>query len=210
MFDKQQTLYVHQRRELAEIILGFETRNVYEVIDESQQQVARIEENGHGFAALLKRIFLRSHRPLRVQVFDTKQQVVLEFKRNFFFFFSDLFIHSKENVLLGSVHRRFGIIYKKYTLKDPTGMEFAYVRSPIWKLWTFPLLVPNQLEPAGSISKKWSGALREFFTDADVFKIDYGLHPWKTQQRAVILGAAVAIDFDFFEENANRSGLLGG
>ena len=67
----------------------------------------------------LKRFFLRSHRPLDIDVFDGQQQAVLHLTRSFFFFFSDLeVLEPASGTKFGSIHRRFGIIYKKYDLYD--------------------------------------------------------------------------------------------
>ena len=58
------------------------------------------------------------------------------------------------------------------------------------------------------ITKRWSGALREVFADADSFMIDYEQGTWSTDERAVIFAAALSIDFDFFENNQGVRGML--
>ena len=42
-----------------------------------------------------------------------------------------------------------------------------------------------------TISKKWGGVVREFFTDADTFMIDFGSGEWTDDQRRVIFAAAL-------------------
>ena len=46
------------------------------------------------------------------------------------------------------------------------------------------------------------------YPDADTYLVDFSNDSWSTEQRAVILGAAISIDFDFFENNQSRGGLL--
>jgi hypothetical protein len=46
------------------------------------------------------------------------------------------------------------------------------------------------------------------FVDAQRFKIDFMNHSWPPAQRAVILAAAVTIDFDAFENRKDRIGIL--
>ena len=58
-----------------------------------------------------------------------------------------------------------------------------------------------------TISKKWGGALREVFSDADTFRIEFGTASWTEEQRAVLLAAAISIDFDFFENNQGSGGI---
>lgn len=106
---------------------------------------------------------------------------------------------------MGGIHRRFGILHKKYDLRDENGQLFARIESPIWRLWTFPVLDLGGQERA-VITKRWGGFLREMFTDADNYLVDFMTHPWTIQQRAAIFAAAVSIDFDFFENNQGRRG----
>ena len=56
------------------------------------------------------------------------------------------------------------------------------------------------LSKVGKITKKWVGAIKELFTDADTFALNFSkdLDP---KSKAIILGTAILIDFAFFEEN---------
>ena len=115
-----------------------------------------------------------------------------------------MFVEAPDGTQLGRIERRFNLLVKKYTLYDDRGVAFATIKSPLWKLWTFPIYDANENQ-IGQISKKWTGLLQEYFTDADNFIIDFGQTNWTLSQRAVLLGAAVSVDFDFFENNqANR------
>ncbi len=107
---------------------------------------------------------------------------------------------------VGSIHRRFGILYKKYDLKDRMGRLFATVSSPRWRLWTFPIKDLSG-EVCATVSKRWGGGLREVFTDADTFRIDFGTHAWTPEQRAILFALALSIDFDFFENNQGSKSL---
>ncbi len=59
----------------------------------------------------------------------------------------------------------------------------------------------------GVISKKWGGALKEFFTDADKFQVQMPA-TLTIQQKAVVFGAATSVDLDFFEQNSNSASAL--
>ena len=96
----------------------------------------------------------------------------------------------------------------EYAILGRSGQVFARVASPRWRLWTFPVEGADGVSHA-EIAKKWGGALREVFADADTFRIDYGEAAWSPEQRAVIFAAAISIDFDFFENNQGSDGLLG-
>lgn len=194
-------LYVQQKKNWSEILIDFEAANRYAVLNEEQDILGMVAEEGTGLGHVIKRWILRSHRGFEASVVENDGSLVLRLSRAFFFFFSDIFVTDAHGKSLGSVHRRFGIIFKKYDLRDGNGMVFASIKSPLWRLWTFP--IKSHLNPVqgAEVAKKWSGAMRELFTDADTFKVDFGIGGFSYSQRAVIFAAAISIDFDFFEEN---------
>lgn len=193
-------VFVHQSKEWGEIITGFETRNKYKVLDEQGHSIGFIAEQRKGLWALLLRSMLRSHRPLTIKVLDENRKELMEMNRPFYWFFSDLEITS-ENKVVGHIYQRFAFIFRRYDLADARGNIFARVRAPFWRIWTFSILNANGNEIA-KISKKWGGILREVFTDADKFLIEFeGL---TSSQKAVVFAAGISIDLDFFEENHKR------
>ena len=193
-------LVVRQIKEWAEIIIDFETRNQYEIRSENGERLAFVIEKDKGLLSTLARVFLRSHRPLEVDVLDKSSKPMYHLSRKFFFFFSDLNIHDSAHQKTGSIHRRFGIVYKKYDLHDELNQVFARVKAPIWRLWTFPVINTSG-QVTAKITKKWQGLLKEALSDADSFVVEYGDIPWSLNQRLVLLFTAVSIDFDFFEDN---------
>lgn len=191
-----------------EILVNFETANRYAVLDEHNGLLGMIAERAGGVGETLKRLLFRSHRGFTADVFENDGRHILSLSRRFFLFFSDLFIvDATTGATLGSVHRRFAFLHKRYDLKTADGNLFAVVNSPIWRLWTFPVKHVLGKVHNAVIAKKWSG-VSEVFTDADTFLIDFGEGQFSPPQRAVVLGAAISIDFDFFEENSAFSGVF--
>ena len=199
----QRCLYIKQKKNWAEIMVDFETANRYAVMDESQNIVGMIAEEGNGFLTTLSRLFFRSHRGFTASLVSSDGACLISLSRRFFFFFSHLQVTSGPKII-GHVARRFGILHKKYDLSDATGRVFATIKSPIWRLWTFPILDERRIVQGAQIAKKWGGPLREIFTDADTYQVDFGQGTFSLQERYVIIAAAISIDFDFFERN-NRS-----
>ncbi len=206
-FEGHRQLFVRQRKEWTEIAIDWETRNRYEVMSAEQETVGAIAERSGGFGSFLRRSFLRSHRGFEIGVVDPEGRPLLDLSRSFFFLFSDLAVVGPEGQALGSVRRRFGILYKRYDLRDATGATFARVKSPLWRLWTFPIESARGTGDA-VITKRWGGVLRETFADADSFLVDYGQASWSAAERAVIFAAAISIDFDFFENNQGAGSVL--
>ncbi len=202
-FEHRHHFFIQQIKEWAEIITSFETTNRYQVLDESGTEIGYIAEAGSGFWALIMRTVFRSHRPMKVQIWNQEKKKLMYLQRPFFFFFSDLSIYDSAHTLFGHVYRRFSILYKKYDLCDPQGQVFARIKSPVWRLWKFPIIDNNEQE-VGVISKKWGGALKEIFTDADKFQVQMP-DTLTIQQKAVVFGAAISVDLDFFEQNSSSA-----
>ena len=133
-------------------------------------------------------------------VTNLHREVALTLSRRFSFFFSTVRVESGQGRPLGHIRRRFGLLWRVYDLEDERGRVVARIKSPIWRLWTFPVLDAHG-QTMGQISKKWAGFAQEYFTDADNFQIDFGKHAWTAQERALVLASAVLIDFDWFENN---------
>jgi uncharacterized protein YxjI len=202
----QPQLSLKQRREWVEILIDFETRNQYAIRGAGGEEVGTLAEEEGGLGRTLARFFLRSHRPLEAAAVDRTGAPVLRLHRPFFWFFSELNVEDAHGARIGSVHRRFAVLRRKYDLRDATGRTFARVSSPFFRIWTFPVRADDGRE--ATIGKKWGGMLREVFADADTFGIDFARGPWSAEERAVIFAAAVSIDFDFFENNQGVGGVF--
>jgi uncharacterized protein YxjI len=197
-------LFIEQHhRHWWEILMNLEQRNEYSVMDPMRRQLGTVVEQGTGLGNALVRIVTGSHRPFEIAVVSPANEVLLELERSFFILFSSMDVKGPTGRLIGRVHRRFGVVNRRYDLEDASGRTFAQIVSRHIKIWTFPVVDASGNE-RGMIAKKWSGLGREYFTDADSFGVDFGVGGWTAEQRAVIFGAAIAIDFDFFENNQKR------
>ena len=201
MLENQKTLYINQIKEWVEIFTDIETKNKYQILNENQTQIGYIAERSGGLLRFFSRNIFGSHRPLSITVWNSNRDIVLNCHRSFFFFFSSLYVESSSGEKIGCIKRRFGILSKKYDLLDENDQVFAKIKSPIWKIWTFKIYNFSDLE-IGIISKNWGGILKEVFSDADKFHIQFPDFDFK--KKSIILAAAISIDMDFFEENENR------
>lgn len=208
--ETQPELFVRQRKEWAEILVDWETRNHYVVLDAQGAEVGVVAERGAGLGHFLRRALLRSHRPLDVAVLDRDGTERIRLSRPFFWLFSSLAVRDAQGAPLGRVERRFGLLHRRYDLHDATDRVFARIAAPRWRIWTFAVEQDGGLGRA-LISKKWGGVLREVFADADTFRVAFEQGTWTPEHRAVVFAAALSIDFDFFENNQGKQGgLLGG
>ncbi|MBC8133250.1 MAG: hypothetical protein H7X95_09750, partial [Deltaproteobacteria bacterium] len=165
-FGGYQRLTVRQRKRWLEILISFEMRNTYDVYDDTHMPVLRVREEGAGIVQFLKRVFLGPIRPFRARVVALgSEALVLALRRPFRFFFHRLEVTDAAGNHLGAIQRRWAWFRRIYQIEDPSGGVIAQLFGPILRPWTFQILIGGEIH--GAIRKKWSGFLKESFTDAD-------------------------------------------
>lgn len=198
-------IMVRQAKEWGEILVGFECRNRYEIFDGNGAKTGYAAEEGSGFGRLIGRQLLGSMRRATLHVYDEGGAEVLRGEKPFRFFFHrmEAFAGKKK---LGAVQRRWSWFSRKFVIENAGGEEVLEILSPWLRIWTFKLLFRG--EEVGRISKKWGGALRELFTDADTFGIEYLAEDALEALRPILLTATFLIDFTCFENNQGSGSVL--
>ncbi|MFH2011248.1 MAG: phospholipid scramblase-related protein [Pseudomonadota bacterium] len=198
LLDAVNGLVISQKKEWGEIFTGFETKNKYMVLDSTGSELYMAVEEG---GSLLSRWFLRALRPFEINVCRFDKQLVIRVVRPFRFYFHELNVYDATGKLLGTIKREFAFLRRIYSLFDPNGTKIFQMFGPIFHPWTFHIK-DDSLEH-GKITKKWSGLLKEGFTDADVFGITFP-NDWPNEQKALFLGAVFLIDFVHFENKGRN------
>jgi uncharacterized protein YxjI len=192
-------LMVIQRKEIAELF-GFETRNKY-AIEAFGTPLAFAAEQGKSALDFVARMFLGHWRRFEIHFFDTAHNVLFRAVHPFRFFFQRLEVWNAAGQLVGAIQQRFAFFSKRFEVHDAAGNAILSVSSPLWRPWTFAFQ-RNGVEVA-RIEKKWSGALREIFTDADRFRVVMPSRELRLEERILILAAAVFVDLQYFEKKAD-------
>src|SRR3954468_1276403 len=198
-FEGYQRLAVRQRKRWLEILLSLEMKNVYDVYDDHQTPVLRVQERGQGFLSLLKRIFLGPLRPFEAAVVDfSSGQPILELRRPFRFFLHRLEVRTPTGEKVGAIQRRWSWLRRVYDIEDAYGHVAADIFGPLLRPWTFELRINQQV--CGTIKKRWSGLLKEAFSDADNFWVELGRLDG-SQLKVLAFAATVLIDVVHFERS---------
>jgi uncharacterized protein YxjI len=198
-FGAYDRLTVRQRKRWVEILLSLEMRNIYDVHDQTGAAVLRVREQGAGILQFLKRIFVGPLRPFEALVGDAaSDEPVLRLRRPFRFFLHRLEVATARGERVGAIQRRWSWFRRIYVIEDALGHEVANLFGPILRPWTFEVRLGEQVR--GTIRKRWSGLLKEAFTDADNFGVELGNLP-DPQLRALTFAATVLIDVVHFERS---------
>ena len=200
-FKGYQRLSVRQRKKWLEILLSFEFRNSYDVFDETQVAVFKVQETSSGVGAFIGRMFLGPMRPFRVSITDLASgEVVLELRRPFRFIFHRLDVYAGNGEKIGAIERKWSWLRRIYTIEDANGREIATLFGPFFKPWTFEIKLGERT--IGTVQKKWSGLGKELFSDADNFGIDLSSIDDPTL-KSLAFAAIVLIDVVHFERAKN-------
>lgn len=203
VFGNAEVLLLDQdARDWSEILLDWEVANQYSITDSRGKYRGTAVEQGRSGGDIVKRQFMGSRRPLHIVVFNQAMQPAIEIDRPFTLLLTRMEVKCEGRVI-GGVERKFNLLRRTYELKDQAGRMFAMISSPLLRFYTFPIYDRAGREK-GQISKKWRGFGLEALTDADKFRIQFLDDSFTTAQRAIVLAAALAIDFDFYENNQKR------
>lgn len=190
-------LAVSQIKEWGEILSGFEGRNKYVVSDAGGNELFyAVEETG----SVVARIFLKAYRPFSIYVVDAGGEILLRIERPFRFYFHTAKIFDGSGKLVGSLERKFSILQRIYSVLSPNGKQLFELLGSVFHPWTFKILEDGR--ERGMIQKKWTGLLKEGFTDADNFGVTFP-SDWPVELKTLALGTVLLIDFFHFENKSN-------
>lgn len=192
------TLVIKQIREAIEF-LGVETRNKYEIFTPEGQPLARAEERKQGIFSTLFRQILRHWRTFTLDVGGLQGEHLFQFHHPFRIFFQRLELSDQNGTQVGSMERQLSFTLSKIFVIDDRHGSTLQMRAPFWKIWTYPIY-RGETEVA-RIQKKWGNFLTEMFTDSDTFVIEYLDTSLTVSERQLIIGAALLIDIQYFEDN---------
>lgn len=204
-------LLVHQKLELAEVVLGWETNNKYMVKNTLGQQVFFVAEEND----CCTRMCLGAIRSFVLHVQDNMGQEVMTITRPircssccFPCCLQELEVQSPPGTPIGYVVQNWHPFLPKFTIQNERKEDVLKIVGPFCACKccsdvNFEVMSMDETSKVGTISKQWTGFVREAFTDADNFGIKFPLD-LDVKIKGVLLGACFLIDFMFFENNNNK------
>ncbi|CCK69884.1 Aim25p KNAG_0D01320 [Huiozyma naganishii CBS 8797] len=238
------TLVIERQIEFGNLIFGFEQRNKYTINNPAGETLGYILERERSLSQVVLRQFTKLHRPFVVDVFDRDDNYLFKMQRNFSFINSKVHIWNEtgqdvpsmpDDFLVGTSMQRWHLWRRKYDLfvnsnqgKSRELKQFGAIDAPFLS-FDFPVL-DEAGKVVASVDRNWVGLGRELFTDTGVYIIRFdsqrsfkGVYDQSMlsnevlnlNERAVLLGNAISIDFDYFSRHsrdATNGGLfsLGG
>ena len=198
-------LCVRQIHEWAEILVGWETGNRYEAIDQNGQFMLYIGETGEGWGNALLRNFWPFRR-VELECMTKGGTLALRIEQPWTFFFTYVEVKAWDGRLMGIIQQRFGLLRRTFDLCTPGGAVLATLEGPLWRPWTFT--VRQRGEEVAVIRKQWSGFISESLTDADTFGVEFQPGLTDPRLRQLVLAATLMVDLAYFEQRTSGTGSL--
>ncbi|XP_043926049.1 phospholipid scramblase 2-like [Protopterus annectens] len=201
-------LLVHQQIELLEILTGFETNNKYEIKNSMGQRVYfAAEEND-----CCTRNCCGPGRPFSMKIIDNTGREVISLNRPcrcssclFPCCLQELEVQAPPGVTVGYVAQQWHPCLPKFSIQNERKEDMLKITGPCVVCSCcsdidFEVKSLDETSVVGKITKQWTGFVKEAFTDADNFGIQFPMD-LSVKMKAVMLGACFLVDYMFFEQS---------
>lgn len=200
-------ILVHQKVELLEAFIGFETNNQYEIKNSLGQKIYKAKEKND----CCTRNCCGSLRSFDMKIKDNSDREVIRLIRPFRCVscwcpccLQEMEVQAPPGTTIGYVKQDWDPCLPKFSIQGPNKETLLKLVGPCFACnccgdVVFELKGKDGDKPIGRISKQWSGLMKEVFTDTDNFGIQFPLD-LDVKMKATLLGACFLIDFMFFEK----------
>ncbi|KAM7132147.1 phospholipid scramblase 1-like isoform 1-T5 [Molossus nigricans] len=204
-------ILVHQQVELLEVLTGFETNNKYEIKNSLGQRVYFAVED----TDFCTRNCCGADRPFTMRILDLMGREVMTLERPLRCTscccpccLQEIEIQAPPGVPVGYVVQNWHPCLPKLTIQNEKKEDVLKIVGPCLVCSCcadidFEIKSLDEENIVGKISKQWTGFVREAFTDADNFGIQFPAD-LDVKMKAVMIGACFLIDFMFFERSGQK------
>lgn len=213
-------LIVKQKKELLEILTGFETANKYEIYNNMKQQIFFVAEE----SSTMQRMCCAPNRAFQLHVLDNSSQEVAKFSREFACckgccWCADgscgwqIDIEAPLGHRIGYVRQRTSKCSPHYSIHDQRNTHLFTIWGPCCICQDvccpedveFPITTPDLRKRVGCVAKQWRGCCAENWTDADTFSVTFPVD-LPLESKVLMFGACFMVDYMNFENQGGGGG----
>ncbi|XP_017543305.1 phospholipid scramblase 1 [Pygocentrus nattereri] len=202
-------ILVHQKVELLEAIIGFETNNRYEIKNSLGQKIYSAKEQND----CCTRNCCGPQRSFDLKITDHNEQEVIRLVKPFRCTscwcpccLQEMEVQAPPGNTIGFVVQNWHPFLPKFSVLGASHEPLLTIEGPLCAISCCGDVDFDVKGKDGSvigrISKQWSGLIKESLTDADNFGINFPLD-LDVRLKAILLGACFLIDFMFFESTGD-------
>jgi uncharacterized protein YxjI len=173
--------------------------NTYLLQSDQGDEIGKVIENVPTWAKIARLIISKSILPFELNIQDDSERIIAKVSRDFTFWFSKVKVQDESGKLIGTIRHKFKLLGVKFDIIDEDNNLVAIIEGN-WTAWNFVIKDTNGME-IGRIDKKWAGAVKEFFTSADRYKVEINPSVAEDENKILILSISIAIDMILKESN---------
>lgn len=173
----------------------FKASNSFDIFDpETKQQVMQCREENLGFFTKMFRFTdYKRMTPFDIDIKTPSGEKIVTVRRGISLFLSNVQVMDENGVVIGKFKQKFFSIGGKFDVLDASERPLCTLKGK-WTSWDFRFISADNKEFA-SVTKKWSGFGKEFFTSADNYVLQINPEvPENHALRKLILAAVMCID----------------
>jgi len=188
-------LIIKQKVEVSEVLLGFESKNKFQILTSDNQEFLYAFEESNWF----ERVMFKQARSLTLKIIDKNKREVLEIKKKFAFFHPHFEVFENKQKI-GEITTSGWFFKNSLDIIDRNKHVVLKGVSTFSHPWTYNIFRAdgNEVNVQGTILKKFKGFGKTLFTDADHFNIDFK-NIEDDELKTLVLALAFAIDLYIFE-----------
>lgn len=178
-----------------EHVAMFKAANSFDIFDgQNQQLVMQCREENLGFFTKMFRFTdYKRMTPFDIDIKTTAGEKILTVKRGVSFFLSTVQVLDETGTVIGKFKQKFFSIGGKFEVLDASDRSLCMLKGK-WTSWDFKFVSADNREFA-TVTKKWAGLGKEFFTSADNYVLQVSQDvPENHPLRMLILAAVMCID----------------
>jgi uncharacterized protein YxjI len=174
----------------------FKASSNFDISDPQTQQVVMEcrEERLGFFTKMLRFSDYKRMTPFEIDIKTPSGEQLITVKRGVSIFLSTVEVLDERNMVIGKFKQKFFSIGGKFEVLDANERPLCMLKGS-WTSWDFRFMSADGKEFA-TVTKKWSGFGKEFFTSADNYVLQISNEvPENHPLRQLILAAVMCIDF---------------
>jgi len=179
-----------------ELVGMFKASSNFDILDpDTQQVILHCREENLGFLTKLFRFTdYKRMTPFEIEIKTPAGERILTVRRGITFLRSVVEVLDDKGIVVGKFRQRLLSIGGKFEVLDANERSLCMLKGK-WTSWDFRFVSADNKEFA-SVSKKWAGLAKEFFTSADNYVLQINKDvPENHPLRVLILAAVMCIDF---------------
>ena len=193
----QQAIIVKQEVELSNILVGIDNSNKYALYAPGGQKLGQSAESSGGVGGFILRQILNNARSAEIKLFSNEGEELAHIRKPLKIFYPEIFAYVDGQVV--GMAKRTSWFGRNYTIGVKGVPQFT-ISSSLFQWKNFRFEVKRGGVTVATIMKRYEGALKMMFTQADTFTIEFHDANLSLDERMALLATTFLIDYDCFEQ----------